>query len=35
MELGRYEYDIMSRPSKNNIPADTLLREHYRAAINK
>ena len=28
MELGCYEYDIMYRLGKNNIPADTLSRAH-------
>ena len=31
MELGCYEYDIMYRPGKNNIPADTLSRAQCNA----
>ena len=35
MELGSYDYDIMYRPGKNNIPADTLSRAHCGAIVNK
>ena len=34
MELGCYEYDIMHRPGKNNIPADTLSRAQCNALNN-
>ena len=34
MEFGCYEYDIMYRPGKNNIPADTLSRAQCNALSN-
>ena len=34
MELGCYEYDIMYRPGKNNIPADMLSRAQCNALNN-
>ena len=35
MELGCYEYDIMYRPGKNNIPTNILSRADCEAAINE
>ena len=35
MELGCYDYDIMNRPDKNNIPADSLSTVHCGTIVRK